>query len=116
MPKSQKVAGGSELRTALKQATARMVDAVEGAVAAETRQVRDDMRRFAPELTGELRGSMRAITGGLEGEAVAMADHAQFVENGTKKMKAQPFALPAAELARRRFKNRVADAVGSVAE
>lgn len=116
MGRSKVVAGGSELRTELKRVTARVVDAAEGAVAAETRAVRDDMRRLAPELTGELRGSMRAITSGLEGEAVAMADHAQYVENGTKRMAAQPFALPASELSRRRFGKRVADAVESVAE
>lgn len=79
------------------------------AVKAETEEVRDDAKRGAPVLSGELRDSITAEYDAkkLQGRAVATARHAGFVEHGTDDTAAQPFMEPAAERARRRFPERV---------
>lgn len=79
------------------------------AVKAETEDVRDDMRRWAPRDTGELEDSITAEFNAkkIQGRAVATSPHAGFVEHGTDDTPAQPFAQPAAERARERFPNRM---------
>jgi HK97 gp10 family phage protein len=79
------------------------------AVKAETEETRDDAKRGAPVLSGELRDSITAEYEAkkLRGRAAATSDHAGFVEHGTEDTPAQPFMQPAAERARRRFPGRV---------
>jgi len=79
------------------------------AVRLETEETADDMRRFAPHDTGELEESIGAEYNAktMTGRATATARHAGFVEHGTEDTPAQPFAEPAAQIARRRFPERV---------
>ena len=79
------------------------------AIRAETDDVRDDAKRGAPRLTGELRDSIQAEFDAKEmrGRAVATSKHAGFVEHGTEDTPAQPFMMPAAERSRRRFPERL---------
>lgn len=52
--------------------------------------IEQDAQTFAPVDTGELRGSIH-----VEGNAVvADADHAAYVELGTRNMHAQPYLAP----------------------
>lgn len=83
----------------------------ERAVVDETEEVTQDMRDGAPFLTGELREGMQSEVDGLSGRAVSTARHSQFVENGTSRSPAQPFAGPAAERSRDRFPGRVTEYV-----
>lgn len=84
------------------------------AVTGEVDEVADDMRRGAPRDTGELIESIQAevYPDGLGGTVAATARHATFVEHGTEDTPAQPFAVPAAERARRRFPDRIRRDVG----
>lgn len=54
-------------------------------------EIAQDARRYAPVETGELRASIH-----VQGNEVrAEADHAVYVEYGTRNMRAQPFMRPA---------------------
>jgi HK97 gp10 family phage protein len=86
-------------------------DAAEAAVGDELEAVAQDMRDEAPFASGELVESIEVAHDGLEGTAQATARHSVFVEQGTSRTPAQPFAGPAATAAESRFPDRVADAV-----
>ena len=94
------------------------VDGARAAVAEETKDVADDMRKHAPRDTGELAESIQTEIGGdgLTGTAAATARHATFVEYGTSDTPEQPFAMPAAMRSRNRFWRRVRKAVGGKLE
>ena len=79
----------------------------------ETEDVARDMRRLAPRATGELADSVQAEhkRGTATGRAIAKARHATFVERGTKRAKAQPFAEPAHELSGPRLRKRLIEAI-----
>nr|WP_246361138.1 HK97-gp10 family putative phage morphogenesis protein [Haloechinothrix aidingensis] len=82
--------------------------ALESAIASETQAVADDMRDTAPRgETGELIDSIESRVDGLTGTVAATATHAIWVEFGTSKMAAQPFAAPAVEGSRTRLPRRV---------
>lgn len=108
--------GLDELRRALTETATAMRSAAEDAVGEETEAVAQDMRDGAPIDEGELVESIQAEHDGLEGTAAATARHAEFVEHGTSKMPAQPFAQPAAETSRTRFPQRVGDMVREAVE
>ena len=92
-------------------------EAASSAVADELKAVADDMRSNAPYDTGELHDSIGvADHDGLEGTVAATARHAIFVEEGTSRTPAQPYAGPAALAAEDRFPDRVADAVRQAVE
>ncbi len=59
----------------------------------------DDARSTVPVDTGELRDSEYVLFRELEAEVGFDSDHAVYVELGTYKMAAQPYLLPAFELA-----------------
>lgn len=99
----------------LENLAAREHAAVVEAVADETNEIADEMRRDAP-VGDRKRGrrgrpplaeSIEAEADGLSGQARATARHAHLVENGTSSHPAQPFAKPAGERARKRFPTRV---------
>jgi hypothetical protein len=76
----------------------RVVDS--GLVHPITDAVAEDMRRYVPILSGDLRGTIREEH--LEGEGRVHfgdvdegIDYHLFVEDGTSKMAAQPYARPA---------------------
>lgn len=83
------------------------------AVRLETDATADDMRRFAPRDTGELVDGIGSEYNAkaMTGRATSTARHAGFVEHGTEDTPAQPYAEPAAEIARRRFPQRVRDEI-----
>jgi len=107
------VEGMDQLAKVLKLLPTRIKDGVRAAVADETREVADDMRRLAPRDTGTLADSIQAEISqdGLSGTAAATARYATFVEHGTEDTPEQPFAEPAAALSRRRFRRRLVDSV-----
>jgi HK97 gp10 family phage protein len=84
-------------------------EAVGAAIAEEVAAIANDMRQNAPQDTGELIDSISSDADGLSGVARVEAPYAGYVEFGTMNDPAQPFAMPAAERARYRFPNRVAD-------
>jgi len=79
------------------------------AVRDETDEAADDARRNAPVKTGTLRESVQSEYDdkSIRGRVAATARYAKFVEHGTDDTPAQPFMLPAAEAARRRFPKRL---------
>lgn len=70
---------------------------VKAAVQTSTMAIESGAKQLAPVDTGQLRSSIKGKVSGFEGEVTALAEHAPFVEFGTRKMPAQPYMLPAAE-------------------
>lgn len=105
-----RVEGADVLARRLRALPGALEAAARRAVTAEVDEIADDMRRGAPRDTGELVDSVQAEVApdGMSGVAAATAMHAEPVEFGTEDTRAQPFAGPAAEAARRRFPDRVA--------
>jgi HK97 gp10 family phage protein len=85
----------------------------EEAVEDEIRETGDDLQRAAPYLSGELRDSIQEEReqGGLSGRVVITAEHADEVVYGTSSMEARDFVTPVVNRVRRRFPDRVRDAV-----
>lgn len=111
------VEGLDELRTRLSAMGREARAAAESAVGEETEAVAQEMRDGAPVgKTRELTESIQAEHDGTEGTAAATADHAWWVEVGTSKMTAQPYAEPAAETSRTRFPERLTDVVSSAVD
>lgn len=114
-----RVEGLGDLRAALTAHATAARKAAARAVGEEAEAIGKDMRDGAPvgDASRGPRGdpplsdSIRVTHDGLQGSAGPTAPHAPFVEEGTSSHPAQPFARPAAEISRRRFKRRVADAV-----
>lgn len=105
------IEGLDRLDRAIGELAANMRAGAEDAVGEEAEAVAQDMRDDAPRDTGELIDSIQAEHDGLEGLAAATAGHAEFVEHGTSKMPARPYAGPAAEASRSRFPDRVAERI-----
>lgn len=60
-----------------------------------TKDVLDDVRRYVPIDTGELRSTARAEHLGKMGRVYIGSDHWEYVEYGTRYMRAQPYMRPA---------------------
>jgi HK97 gp10 family phage protein len=115
MAKSIKVVGIPRALGRIDALARHELAAVEEAVAEETAEIARQMRRDAP--VGEARQghrgkpplaeSIEEEVSGLSGVVKATAKHAWIVEDGTSSHKAQPFARPARERARRRFPKRI---------
>ncbi|HHB1033555.1 TPA: HK97-gp10 family putative phage morphogenesis protein [Vibrio cholerae] len=84
---------------------------VRKAVLQSTMSIETNAKKRAPVDTGKLRGSIKGTAKGLEGEVTATAEHAPFVEFGTRRMGAQPYMGPAAEQERPRFEQAVRGAL-----
>ena len=54
-------------------------------------------RALAPVDTGELRDSIRASGAGMDRAVTAAAEHAVYVEHGTRNMQPRPFMGPASD-------------------
>lgn len=114
--RAEVVTSTSELRRKFRKAGAAVNAALEAAVAEAAMSVRDDAQRFVPvgdepphirdHIVVEIEGAT-ALVGVFEDEFY----YGQFLEMGTSEMPAQPFMLPAAELERKRFKQRIEDHV-----
>lgn len=108
------VKGLAQLEQAFRQKADQVEAALTGAVAAEAHDIRDDERRSVPVVTGATRAGIEARVDGLKAEVgIWNPDlyHAVFIEWGRKNAPAQPFATPAAELARTRWPSRAEAAV-----
>lgn len=103
MGRTVKVEGLPQMTAALARKAAEAHAAAVAAVAAEVEAVKADASSGAPVDKGELRDSIRGEASGTSGTVRATARHANFVESGTFKDKAQPFMGPAAEASRSRF-------------
>ncbi|MFC5947074.1 HK97-gp10 family putative phage morphogenesis protein [Pseudonocardia lutea] len=57
--------------------------------------IAQDAKRYAPVDTGELRESITAEVHGTTGTVKATAEHAAYVELGTRYQSAQPYLRPA---------------------
>lgn len=80
------------------------------AVRDETEEVADDMRRDAPERTGDLKAGIQAEydASTITGRAVSTARHTTFVVHGTSDTPENDFMTPTAERSRNgRFRERV---------
>lgn len=122
MPRKQTVTvdGMGLLAKRLKRLDATIVGGIREAVKRETDETADDMRRNAargnpPTKPVSLAEGVQSEVSedGLSGTAAATARHSTFVEHGTADTPEQPFALPAAERARRRFPETLKDKVGA---
>lgn len=91
------------LKSGLARVERKLTAGFDRAVDETTEAVAGDARQFAPVDEGELRASIEPRTTDEGGEVVATADHAAYVEFGTSNMSAQPYMLPAAEIARTKF-------------
>lgn len=104
------VQGIAQLKAALDTTQKEIETAARSAIAAEAQAIRTDERAFVPVLTGELQAGIEARVDGLTAE-VGIWDTklwwAIFIEWGRSSAAAQPFATPAAEIARRRFPQRI---------
>lgn len=109
-----KTSGIRELKRALDRFEAALHDEIERAVVDEADAVRDDERTRVPVLTGELRDGIEVRRLGALHAQVGIFDSdlfwAVWIEWGRQNAPAQPFAVPAAEAARRRFPRRVEQA------
>lgn len=113
------VKGMDKLAKKLHELPEAVRDGARKAVKDETHELAEDMRRNAPrgnpptEPVTLVEGIQEEITAdGLGGTAAATARHSPFVEHGTSDTPAQPFAQPAAERSRRRFRGRLEQEIG----
>lgn len=111
MPADVSLEGTDDALGAIAQIASAAVAAAEQAIGEEGEAVAQEMRDAAPRDTEELVASIQAEHDGPTATAAATADHSEHVEFGTSKMPARPYAGPAAERARERLPQRVADAV-----
>jgi HK97 gp10 family phage protein len=77
------------------------------AVAQTAEDIAASAREQAPVQTGHLRSTIEGFSSGKEGEVVAGAEYAAYVEYGTYKMAAQPFLFPAVAEYTETFADRV---------
>lgn len=73
-----------------------------------------DMQAHTPVATGALRGSEAMTISGLTVTWTAAADHALYVESGTRFMGARPYLAPAVEAGAQRIADGIAQAIGSL--
>lgn len=94
--------------------------AMAAAVVAEVRDIWDDERSWVPVVSGELQGGIRIRYDDDLHATVGIFDPALFwavwIEWGRKNAKAQPFATPAAEAARRRWPRRAEQTLRRIAD
>lgn len=108
-----RVRGADQLTKRLRALPEEIRKGAEEAVEDEIRETGDDLRRDAPYLSGELQESIQEERdqGGLSGRVAITAEHADDVIYGTSSMEARDFVTPVANRVRRRFPDRVRDAV-----
>jgi HK97 gp10 family phage protein len=107
------ITGLGQLNAKLRRMPGLVDEAARGAVRDEVKDTAGDMRDAAPVDTGELVEGIREQInpGGLSGAAASTAAHSSFVNDGTRKQDAQPFATQAAVRMRGRFPKRMAVAL-----
>lgn len=111
MKMSSKIVGLPEAERAVARIGAKTRVAAEEAIALEAEEIRAGMAALAPKKTGALAGSFHVVATGLNAVVQTLVRYAMFVERGTGHGRAQPYALPTAEVARPRFPARVGAAV-----
>ena len=86
-----------KLAADLDAAPARVRHDIEGVLDQAADDLASRARALAPVETGELRNSIRASGAGMDRAVTAAADHAVYVEHGTRKMQPRPFMGPATD-------------------
>lgn len=109
------ITGTGKLTAKLRRIPHVVAERARTAVAEETAETADDMRSLAPVDTGALvEGIQEEITdGGNRGTVASTAPHSQYVNGGTRKQDAQPFATTAGDMMVERFPGRVRRAVAA---
>src|SRR5690606_6884223 len=113
MASSVRITGMGKLRSQLTRLAVDMskaADRAEREAAEETKRV---MQELVPVDSGRLRDAIR-IQEGASGLEVGPGDeitYSMYVEYGTSEMSAQPYAGPAADVARSQFRDTVAETV-----
>ncbi|MET0419008.1 MAG: HK97 gp10 family phage protein [Actinoplanes sp.] len=104
-----KIVGMKELDAALARLPVNIQAGARRAVEGETDEVKDDLQRAAPVLTGNLRDTIRTRLAKktLSGTVAITAKYAEFVIHGTEDTPANDFVTPVVELTRRRFPDRL---------
>lgn len=110
------IKGERELVAALERVAERAVSAGDEATEESAEAFAADMRSRAPVDTGTLVGGIGVEDAGDGTREVGVRDvaHAPYVEFGTSRSPAQPYATPAAEVARSQHAARVAAKLGQV--
>lgn len=106
---SRTVIGLGSLNRKLRKMPELVTEAAWSAIRAEVKQTASEVRANAPVDTGELVKSVRERVqkSGMQGQVAVTAEHAQYVNDGTRDMPARPFATSAGVQARARFPGRV---------
>lgn len=109
------IIGAAELQKALQEKADAIVNAAGRAIDESAESMRDDMRRHVPVDTGTLRDAVKVRRSAALIREVGVTDtkayYGRFIEHGTSTRPARPFILPAAERERRKYPQRVADAI-----
>ncbi len=108
-----RIVGADELDRKLQRMPEQVREGARRAVREEVDETADDLRRDAPVLTGNLRDSIkkRIAKKTLSGTVAITAKYAEFVIRGTEDTPANDFVTPVTEDTRRRFPDRLREAV-----
>jgi HK97 gp10 family phage protein len=100
---SVKITGRQQLLAAIQEANKRLEAATESVLDSTANDVQADMQSNAPVRTGRLRNSIAIKKSKLRRVIGTDVPYSKYIELGTYKMKAQPFAFPASEKNRQGF-------------
>jgi HK97 gp10 family phage protein len=108
-----RIVGADELDRKLRALPENIRAGARRAVDGEVDEVREDLRRDAPVLSGNLRDSIksRLAKKALAGTVAITAKYAEYVVRGTEDTPANDFVTPVTEESRRRFPDRLRDEV-----
>ena len=111
-----KVSGAEALEAALEEVAERLLPLAAQGVAQGTQALAQEARELAPVNTGALRESIQAGPVSQEGSSVqgsvaAKAEHAAYVEMGTRQQAPKPFLYPAYQTQRDALVQAVAAAI-----
>lgn len=108
-----RIVGADELDRKLRALPENIRAGARRAVDGEVDEVREDLHRDAPVLSGNLRDSIksRLAKRALAGAVAITAKYAEYVVRGTEDTPANDFVTPVTEESRRRFPDRLRDEV-----
>lgn len=108
-----KIVGLERLRRKLRKIPAQVHKDVSLALAEGAERIADGARERVPVASGDLKDSIR-VRGSEDGMSISVeapAEHARFVEFGTRRTPARPFLLPAFEEAKPKIVAEIKEAV-----
>lgn len=99
MSKTVKFVGIDKFNRAVIQQSAKMQQAVSQEIQRSILRVEKRAKELAPWDTGFLSNSIYSVMGALLlGKIISPADYSIYIEEGTRKMAAQPFLYPAVKM------------------